>query len=653
MAAVTTSASYEQLTSAQSMPDTHRRFASESPAGPMGLDQALAAPSSTNDPTSFSYKPDRYYAAMTKQPSNRSQSRPSKRSIFRSVPKKIAGAIGKSYRRAFKPNAKKRALIMPNENVNIYRMPSIRRSSDRSSARSRRSTARMTWPAAVPTSALSPPTAIITDCNSSAPSMLLTSPSVADESKQRIYSVHAHTGPLSEPPPVQVSVKMTMPIVTAFVPAPERPLTSSTTWSFELGQTVESSSVWTSAANRYSQLNTDDSPTDSPVSADFSGQVNPKTIVRESGVDAETNPAAFAELMDTVDGMPARPSLQRRLSYTQKTDSGGFLPYSWANLQKLYGESVSAAAPESDRSAALAVLESPAPDTAAAPPQTPAIPHSLRPGPQCITITRRPVNCRRPHTTGEINFPFTPYSPHFALVTDASTSSTSAGAARPADRDSGDSSAPSFADSAAHSKHYSIIESAAFESSVPPLPANREPPAQWTDSYFPPSVAAYSGGFLPPLTPSSPPPTASPAPTNTYAPPTSSAGPAGPTGSQMRRKPVTPTVRNFSHKLSSTNLNKPLPPPPSAIDSRRFTKGVTPTRLSMNGNGYPMMSRENISTAALPAVPAVPKPRSQSASSGDARPRHGDAAMTRAMQAKKQQKQKAHKIGQAITKLMG
>ncbi|KAK4547976.1 hypothetical protein LTR36_010695 [Oleoguttula mirabilis] len=589
-------------------------LSANTPAAPMTLEQAIAALPSPHDPASFSYIVNRHSATIAKQPSIRSQCRVSKRAVLRSTSRRVFGSIGRSVKRAFSLSPKKPKFVMPKE--------SLHRSSSLSSMRSRRSATRMTSQTSTPT----PPAAISN--RSGTPSILVTSPSVIGENKRRTYTVHQHNGPVAplSPHPIK-SLRFSHPRIDHIIQAPATPATPSFVNSPKPSVTIDD---WLAASET--------SPQPSSKAADFAGQVDPMRMfhVSYNGFQIEGNSEAFRQLCDKLDGAQRKPS-DRALLPSQRPQpqrASTELPYTaYRASLSLDGESDATAGADSDtardqhRSTALAALESPAPITTAAPSQTLALPGSLLPGLQ--PVERRPANHARPHTTGEL---YVPYTTRFNPFNDALPSPTRAGAARPADRDSDDSDIPSFADTATHSQHYSRVESGIFDfciPTLPPHPTNPEPPARFSDtSYFSPESPASGGASIPPPSPPSP--------------PTSSAGPAI---QQIKRKPVGSGVPNFSHKRS-VDINKALPPPPSATDPRRFTNGAVPAKLAMNANGYPMISRENTATTALPTQ------QRQSVNPVDARPRRDNAQKAPASQAERKERQKAHKISHAIAKLL-
>lgn len=614
--------------------------------GPLTVEQAHVATTSTLDPTSFSY-------IRNKQPSIKSQSRVTKRGMLRKVPKKIVGAVGKTYKYAFSAGSKKTRFVMPSEyaaSVNrlssvrrspsplARRSPSTRRLSREASMRSRRPTTRKPSPTPITVPAAA------TNNRSSTPSVLVTTPSLTGESKRRTYTVHEYVAPPRKPsPPLRPAVRISLPAVSAVIPAPERPGTSSTMLSFGFGNADKS---WFSKASRYSLADADSSPIPSPVSADFSGQVNPKLIARNSGVEAQANPAAFADLLNTVDGMPKHLSQTQEMS-RESTDSQRPQPINttsnapymcWLASLSFDDESDapqtadSDAAREHHRAAALAMMESAVPVQTAAPAQK--APSTCSSPLDSQLIAARTANRKRP--TGEV---FIPYGMNFAPFGDDASSSTAAGAARPADPEVDDND-------------YSAVEAVLCEYLVPSPPASPtapEPTARFSpDSHVISSARASYRAYVPPtktpavLVPSAPVRPIAPEPTKrsspdsyfaprpasyrAYAPPPSPPSapttPAVPNTPEINRKAVktSASVPNFS-RIRRTQLDKPLPPPPSPVDPRRFTNGAVPTRMAMNGNGYPMMSSESVATKDMPVQP---KPQRQSVDAV-AMPKHSNA----------------------------
>lgn len=541
---------------------------------------------------------------------------------------------------------------MNNRPLSVYgtgiRLASPVRPTSRSSMRSRRSATRMTTsPTPQPVTTQPTDTAGPTDSQRSSdqPSIVKTSPS------GKRATIHSYIGPVSEPDPIQRSVRIAFPATTAVVSAPGTPFTASTF----------------SSSGNAAGVTDDVSRPDfnslqaAPGVADFGGQVDPLHLFRTSylGVKIEGNPEMFQQLCDNIDGLPKKlraagvPISQR----PQPDRSSQSLPYIPKTPTLSFDSDADVEAGgksrrDQHRSAALAALESPALVAPTATADQTDHPDSLLP---CqLPVKQRPVNLSglRPATTGGL---YLAYPRRFNPFNDALTSPITAGAARPSNRDSGESSTPSFADTHTHSQHYNRVESGIFDSPVsgPPRPANPEPPARLSEdcAYFAANSPESGGAAVPPPNPPSP--------------PTTSAGPAT---QQIKRKPVAAarTAPNFSRPRAADTY-KSLPPAPGPADPRRFTNGVVPATLDMNANGFPMI-KQNRASYARPAGSSQPpktfgaieakhnresskvqakQQADMSASAAEAKQNRA-SAKAQAKQEKSQQKQKAQRFASAI-----
>ncbi|KAK5131144.1 hypothetical protein LTR08_001292 [Meristemomyces frigidus] len=608
------------------------------PLTPRTVQHALALPIAPHQPLTFASITNRHSAIIARQPSISSQ-RLSKRDRLRARANRTARAIGRVVKRVFS-GTNKPGFVMPGEYA------SLRRWSSRSSMCSRRSAVRISR-AITPEPAAAPAqTPLDSKRSSGTPSVFVTSPS----NKRRTYILHEHFGPVSEAPPIRKSVLFGMPAISAIHSAPLTPLTAFTSTSIQPEADLASPGSLDARAKFVRLDGGDSTPITSPMSADFAGQVQPKTIVRKSGFDIEADPAGCMALMDAVDGIFTKKAIHKLPNQaqtdrdalpsqrpTQVKQAATELPYmAYVPTTATLGESSALdaslgaerqAGVAFHRRAALAQLQS----SAAAPvanvvPRTVAFPDTLLPGQQ--PIKSRPVAAKRPHTTGGLYVTFTgPFDPYG----DASSSPTNAGAAQSTTESGSDSGSdgPDFTAPVDHQQHYSRVECGLSNS---PWPTRDDSLPSSPSSPF-----STASGSTPVPLPSPP------------APPT--------IVKQIKRKPVgagsavagsstapggnSSAVANSSRELP-VDVNKLLPPAPSAMDPRRYTGGVVPQSLAMNGNAYPLLNRAAV-------APSARKPVVKPAQATD----FMLVASTRsqATQEKKEQRKKAHRFCSTIGKL--
>ncbi|KAI6817935.1 hypothetical protein KC332_g11395 [Hortaea werneckii] len=474
------------------------------------------------------------------------------------------------------------------------------------------------------------------DRNSSPSITLTTTASFNGGNKRQTLTLHSADNSSSQPMPQPVkATRFSHPAVNAVISAPATPMSFFSNGSDPVSYagSIDVASVKSSVIG-------------SPVSADFTGQVDPKKIQRLSFAGA---PGGFIEgdveqlrvLRDKLDGcsMFAKIDHQANLSSRPQTHSAStelpyIAPFAALDIEEQSNAGASADADveterEKHRTAALAALESPAlPTSATGKPagKKPAHPDSLIPG---QLPTARPVKrASRPYTTDGVGYiayskPFNPYN-------EPETPTSGAAEVGATDTTSDDGSVPSFADAASHKAHYSRIESGIFSPITSSIsrPANPTPPDRFS-TYFAQSSPTVGGLQVPPAMPPSP--------------PHQSAHNATP----IKRKPVT----NFSRR--SLNRNKPLPATPGPMDPRRFTNGVVPSKLTtpyLNENGYPMLSTANTNSSNAAAVTPGQKRRTQHP--GEAKVNRVQTAKTATKQRKVEQKGKAGTFVQQIGKAL-
>ncbi|KAI7088596.1 hypothetical protein KC356_g3184 [Hortaea werneckii] len=499
-----------------------------------------------------------------------------------------------------------------------------RNPSRRSSVRSRRSLARMSF---------NPPNP---DRNSSPSITLTTTTSFNGGNKRQTLTLHSADNSSSQPmPQPQKAIRFSHPAVNAVISAPATPMSFFSNGSDPVSYvgSIDVASVKSSVIG-------------SPVSIEFAGQVDAKKIQRLSFAGA---PGGFIEgdveqlrvLRDKLDGcsMFAKIDHEANLSSRTQTHSAStelpyIAPFAALDIEEQSNAGASADADveaerEKHRTAALAALESPALPTSTTGKSVGnknAHPDSLIPG---QLPTARPVKrVSRPYTTDGVGYiayskPFNPYN-------EPETPTSGAAEVGATDTTSDDGSVPSFADAASHKAHYSRIESGIFSpiTSSIPRPANPTPPDSFS-TYFVPSPPTVGGLQVPPAMPPSS--------------PHQSAYNATP----IKRKPVT----NFSRR--SLNRNKPLPATPGPMDPRRFTNGVFPSNLGtpyLNENGYPMLSTANTNSSNAAAV--TPGHKRRTPHPGEAKANREQTAKTAAKQRKVEQKGKAGTFVQQIGKAL-
>ncbi|KAI7349796.1 hypothetical protein KC320_g5890 [Hortaea werneckii] len=486
---------------------------------------------------------------------------------FKNAARKVSSVL---HRRIAKVNTSKATsgFLLPSDHA-AASPPLTRNPSRRSSVRSRRSLAGISF---------KPPNP---DRNSNPSITLTTTASFNGGNKRHTYTLHSADGSSSQPMPQPAkATRFSHPAVNAVISAPATPMTS---FSHDSDPVSHAGSI--GVASEITSV------IGSPVSAEFTGQVDPKKIQRLSFAGA---PGGFIEgdveqlraLRDKLDGcsMFAKIDDQANLSSRPQTHTASMeLPYiaPFAALdleeQSKAGASADAdveAEREKHRTAALAALESPALPTSST------------------------GNCRLPRPVKRVSRPYTTdgvgyiaYSKPFNPYNEPETPTPGATGAGATDTFSDDGSVPSFADAASHKAHYSRIESGVFSpiAASIPRPANPTPPDRFSTCFVPPSPTS-DGLQVPPAMPPSPPPQ------------------SADNQSPIKRKPVT----NFSRR--SLGRNKPLPATPGPSDPRRFTNGVVPSKPAgtyLNENGYPMLSTANTSSPNAAAVTPGHKRRTQ------------------------------------------